>query len=138
MGYEKNKRDRSKGQFAAFPFVILDHPDFKALSGNAAKLLLQAVRQYNGRNNGKICFVWSQMKELGWKSKTTLTAAKKQLIDKKFLVVTKYGGFVEGKGVPQFYALTWLKIDEIHGFNMDIEPTKKPIRCFSHKLISFA
>jgi len=130
MGAEKNKRFKPKERFAGIPHIVMNHPDFIKLNGNAIKLLLEAARQYNGRNNGKICFVWSQMKERGWKSKTTLTASKKQLMDNHLLTVTKYGKFEEGMGKPQFYALTWQNIDEIIGFRMDTDPTIKPIRNF--------
>lgn len=130
MGFEKNKKSKPKERFVGIPFIVVTHKDFIDLGYPAAKLLVQATSQYNGRNNGKICFVWSQMKEIGWKSKTTLTAAKKELIDKELLIVSKYGGFKEGKGVTQFYALTWQNVDEIIGFKMDIDPTNKPIRNF--------
>jgi len=130
MGAEKNKRFKPKERFVGIPYIVVTHKDFNHLGGYAVKLLVQAASQYNGRNNGKICFVWSQMKEIGWRSKTTLTAAKKELIDNNLLIVSKYGGFKEGKGVTQFYALTWQNVDEIIGFHMDIEPTNKPIRNF--------
>lgn len=130
MGYEKNRRNKAKERFVGIPYVVVIHPDFIGLGGNAVKLLVQAASQYNGRNNGKICFVWSQMKSIGWRSKTTLTSAKKELIDNGLLIVSKFGGFKEGKGVPQFYALTWQNVDEILGFEMDIASTTKPIRSF--------
>ncbi|MBU2893533.1 hypothetical protein KO495_09405 [Colwellia sp. D2M02] len=130
MGFEKNKRSKAKERFAGIPHAVMNHIDYIELSGNAIKLLLEAARQYNGRNNGKLCFVWSQMVERGWKSKTTLSSAKKELLAKNLLVISKYGGLLHGKGIPQYYALTWQAIDEINGFEIDVEPTIKPIRNF--------
>ena len=130
MGLEKNKRIKPKTRFMGIPFPVMLHRDYISLGANAIRLLNEASMQYNGRNNGKICFIWSQMKERGWKSKTTLTSAKKELIDKNILMVSKYGGFICGKGQPQFYALTWQRVDEINGFEMNIEPTNKPLRDF--------
>ena len=130
MGAEKNKRFKAKERFAGIPHVVMNHPDFIGLSGNSIKLLLEAARQFNGRNNGKLCFVWSQMANRGWNSKTTLSTAKKELLANNLLVISKYGGLLQGKGIPQYYALAWQQVDEINGFEMDIEPTIKPIRSF--------
>ena len=130
MGFEKNKRGKPKERFAGIPHVVMNHIDFIKLSGNSIKLLLEAARQYNGRNNGKLCFVWSQMSERGWKSKTTLSSAKKELLANNLLVISKYGGLLNGKGMPQYYALTWQQVDEINNFEMDIDSTMKPIRSF--------
>lgn len=130
MGFEKNKRFKSKERFAGIPHVVMNHPDYIELSGNAIKLLLEAARQYNGRNNGKLCFVWSQMKDRGWRSKTTLSKSLKELLKNNLLVITKYGGLLNGKGAPQFYAITWQNIDEIQGFIMDLHATERPIRNF--------
>jgi len=130
MGFEKNNRRKYKERFAGIPHVVMNHIDYVELSGNSIKLLLEAARQYNGRNNGKLCFVWSQMSERGWKSKTTLSTAKKELLKNNLLVISKYGGLLNGKGMPQYYALTWQQVDEINNFDMDIDSTMKPIRSF--------
>jgi len=131
MGYEKNKRHRQKGRFFSIPNVVAEHPDYISLGANSIRLLNEAALQYNGRNNGKLCFVWSQMSKRGWKSKETLQTAKNELVSKNLLIVSKYGGIFEGKGMPQYYAITWQPIDEILGFEMDVEPTIMPVRSFS-------
>jgi len=131
MGYTKRINQKPKRRFAGIPVAVMDHPDYIALNGNAIKLLIEAARQYNGKNNGKLCFVWSQMKNRGWKSKTTLTAAKNELLHRKLLIISKHGGLINGAGTAQFYALTWQQVDEISGFEMDIDSTSKPIRSFT-------
>lgn len=130
MGAEKNKRFKPKERFAGIPHIVMSHPDYIGLGGNAVKLLLEGARQYNGRNNGKLCFPWSQMSKRGWRSQETLQTAKNKLLANNLLVISKYGGFLNGRGVPQYYAITWQSIDEIVGFNMDIEPTNTPVRIF--------
>jgi hypothetical protein len=130
MGFEKNKKGKSRERFAGIPHIVMNHIDYIELSGSATKLLLEAARQYNGRNNGKLCFVWSQMKERGWKSKTTLSKSIKELIANNLIVISKYGGLLNGKGIAQYYALTWQQIDEINGFETDIESTIVPVRSF--------
>ncbi|MDU0113279.1 hypothetical protein RT723_09785 [Psychrosphaera aquimarina] len=123
---------RSGGRYLSIPHVVTSCNDFISLGGNAVKLLVEAARQYNGSNNGKICFVWSQMCKRGWASQGTLDRAKKELISKNLLVITKAGGFdPKGHPNPTFYALTWHKIDEVIGFDMDVQPTTKAIRIFS-------
>ena len=128
----KKHRVRSGGRYLSIPHVVTSCNDYISLGGNAIKLLVEAARQYNGSNNGKICFVWSQMSKRGWASQSTLDRAKKELLTKNFLVVTKAGGFdPKGHHNPTFYAITWQKIDEIIGFHMDVQPTTKAIRAFS-------
>ena len=126
MAKERNTR----GRFAGIPRKVTDHPDYIALSGNAVKLLVEAARQYNGHNNGKLCFVWSQMILRGWKSKGTLNRAKIELVTRTLIQVSKQGGLVNGKGTPTFYALTWEPVDEINGFITEIKPSRLPSRSF--------
>lgn len=130
MGAEKNKRFKPKERFAGIPHIVMNHPDYIGLGANAVKLLLEAARQYNGRNNGKICFVWSQVSKRGWKSKETLQTAKNELLMNNLILVSKYGGLLNGKGLPQYYAITWQPVDEVIGFDMDIEPTTTALRSF--------
>lgn len=100
MGAEKNKRFRSKERFAGIPHAVMNNIAYIELNGNAIKLLLEAARQYNGRNNGKLGFPWSQMSKRGWKSQETLQTAKNKLLANHLLIVSKYGGLLNGKGVP--------------------------------------
>ena len=40
--------------FFFLPDMVLNHPDFFNLSGNAMKLLIMIGAQYNGKNNGDL------------------------------------------------------------------------------------
>lgn len=123
-------KSQNKGRFAGIPHAVMDHPDYQRLSGNQIKLLLDLAKQYNGRNNGKLCAVFSQMKAAGWRSETTLNNAKKGLIESNMVTVTKRSVFGQSGKQPNYYALNWQPIDEVVGFKMDVEPTTKPVRQF--------
>jgi predicted transcriptional regulator len=90
--------------------------------------------QYNGNNNGKLCAIHSQLGLRGFKSGDTITKAVRNLINANLIVLTKIGMFGKGKREPNYYAITWQPIDNIHGFDMDVNPTNKPIRQFSVEL----
>ena len=114
----------------AIPKHVMEHPDYYELSGSAVKLLNEVAKQYTTYNNGKLCIVWSQLKERGFKSQTTLNRAKNELIDRNLIKLTKHGYFSQGARFPNFYALTWANIDEVPGFDMDVSPSNKALRHF--------
>ena len=71
---------KAKGRANNYTFIqlrhdVMRHENFKTLSGNATKLLIDLLSQYNGKNNGDFCAAWTLMKERGWKSKGTLHRA---------------------------------------------------------------
>lgn len=118
----------------AIPKDVMEHPDYYELSGNGVKLLNEVARQYTTYNNGKLCIVWSQLKGRGFKSQTTLNRAKKELLDRNLIMLTKRGYFSQGARLPNYYALTWARIDEISGFDMDVPPSSKAIRLFKQNV----
>lgn len=124
-------RKKTKVRFAGIPHSVMQHPDYYKLSGNAVKLLVELAMQYNGRNNGKLCAVFSQLRVRGWNSQGTLDRAKKELLKADLIVKTKINTFGQNGKSPTYYAITWQKIDEIVGFHMDVKATSKPLRVFS-------
>ena len=125
------RKSRNRGWFAGIPKEVMNHPDYHSLSGNAVKLLLDAAWQYRGMNNGKLCFVWNQLKTRGWKSEGTINRAKKELLEKDLIRVSKKGGKLEkGKWQTTFYAISWQNVDDIEGFDMELKPNIKPLRSF--------
>lgn len=130
-GYMSHFKHKNKGRFAGIPHSVMEHPDYYNLSGNAIKLLLEIVMQYNGANNGKLCAVFSQLNKRGWKSQGTLDRAKKELLRANLITITKICMFGQNGKAPLYFAITWQNVDEIKGFTMDIEPTKTPLRAFS-------
>jgi hypothetical protein len=55
----------ARAGFARLPYWVIDSAKFKALPTNAVKLLLIAMRQFNGRNNGNISLPHEGLKSYG-------------------------------------------------------------------------
>lgn len=110
--------------FLHIPDVLADEEDFISLTGSALRLLIDIARQYNGMNNGDLCASMSLMRKRGWSSNNLLDRAKKELIAKKFIELTKQGGLGMG---PDLYAITWQPINECGG-KLDVKATTKPSR----------
>ncbi|MBT0585115.1 hypothetical protein [Alteromonas oceanisediminis] len=128
------KHNKSKGHFAGIPSTVMKHPDYFNLSFSAKALLFEFAFQYKSYNNGKLCAVFAQLKDRGWKSETTLRKAIQELIRANMIICTKQGMYGSGKRLPNYYAVTWQPIDEIHNFKMDVDATVVPIRKFSIEL----
>lgn len=131
-----NQRWKKKGRggrerFAGIPHNVMDHPDYFGLSGNAAKLLFEFAKSYNGRNNGDLSASFALMKRRGWRSKTTLKKCINELLKADLIVRTREGYFQNPGGVCALYAITWNNIDDISGKNLEMGPTSTPLRSFS-------
>lgn len=98
---------QEEGQFLAFPYSLLDHPDYLSLSWAAQSLLTHMGRLFNGNNNGDISIPISIMLSRGW-SRSTLNKAKKELIANDWIRVTRQGE----KRKCSLYALSWKALDE--------------------------
>jgi len=48
--------------------------------------------KYRGNNNGNINAVWSELRDCGWHSSTTIAKGLRYLIAHKFLIETREGG----------------------------------------------
>ena len=96
------------GGFNAFPHRVLASAKFATLSPQATKLLIDLLSQYRGNNNGDLCAAMTLMALRGWKSKSGLDSAIKELIRTGFLVLSRQGG----RHKPSLYALTFYAIDE--------------------------
>ena len=106
-------RPKFKGSKYTEPFVgivrsVFDSPAFTALSPFACKLLLELAGQYRGDNNGNLTVAWSIVSKRGWRSRTTLYRAKKELINAGFAYVTRKGHM---PSTCELLALTWFPLD---------------------------
>jgi hypothetical protein len=124
-----NDRWKNKGRFAGIPHAVMDNRSYIELSFSARALLVELAKQYNKYNNGKLCAIPAQLKERGFKSATTVYAAVQELLDANLIVYSKLN--TKGSRKPHYYALTWLSVDDIPKFKMDIKPTKTPLRKFT-------
>ncbi len=107
----KVKGRRENNSFIALPHNIIEHENWANLSPRAVKLLIDLYGQYRGANNGDLCMVWSLMWKRGWTSRDQLSKARKELLDKGWIVLTRQGG----KNRPSLYAVTFKPIDECKG-----------------------
>ena len=123
-GRAKNRR------FVGIPFSVMDSEGYTGVSGNALKLLLELARQYNGYNNGDLSAAFSVLKPRGWRSKKTLARCLSELMERELIVKTREGWFSNPGGRCALYALTWQRIDECEGKDLELGPTAGPFKCF--------
>ena len=114
----RNKGRATTGSFVSLPHEVLNHHSFATLSPRATKFLLDIAAQYKGHNNGDLSAPLSSMKKRGWNSSDQLSKAKKELIDRGLILVSRQGGLNR----CNLYAITWQSIDECEG-KLDIAPT---------------
>lgn len=119
------------GRFTGIPHAVMDHPDWLNLSSSAIRLLLELAKQYNGRNNGNLTAAWTIMRVRGFKNQNTLGDALSFLIRLGFVVRTREGRFCNPGKRCALYAITWQRIDECTGKQLEINPTAAPYRCFA-------
>lgn len=123
----QRNRSRKASRFAQLPHSLLDSPDYINLSGNAIKLLIELLKQYNGFNNGDLSPSYTLMSTRGFKSKATLHSKIQELLNANMIELTRTGG----KNRASLYALTWLPIDECPRKRLEIGPTKHAARNFA-------
>src|SRR6056297_1966693 len=125
---QRNKGRRTSGTFAAIPHAVLDSNAFLSLTSAAVKLLLDVLRQFDGKNNGNLSITYTQMQQRGWRSTSTLSRAKDQLIEHGLIEKTRQGGLSQGRRTCSLFAITWLPINRIEDRNgqhvLDIPPAK--------------
>lgn len=114
-------RKASRG-FVQLPKRVINSEEFSKLPARAVKLLIDLLSQYNGFNNGDLCLAWKIMEKKGWKSRDTLSLARKDLLETGFIVVTRQGG----RNKATLYAITFMEIDDCKG-KLDYGATKIPI-----------
>ena len=132
MSRRSNPNGRSKtSRFAGIPHAVMDHSDYKRLSGNAIKLLLEFARQYNGQNNGDLSAAFSVLQKKGWRSKGTLCKSLNQLIRHDMIVKTREGRFQNPGHRCALFALAWQAIDECPNKDLEVPPTRRPYRSFA-------
>ena len=120
--YAKAKgRSSSSSRFVGIPLQVTTHPNFRRLSGNATKLLVFIVSQYNGYNNGNLSATWKLAKDWGFRSESTLFECRRELLHYGMITISRYGG----KNMPTLYALTWKLINECR-VRLDVSSTKDP------------
>ncbi|MES2367273.1 MAG: hypothetical protein V4563_15455 [Pseudomonadota bacterium] len=118
----KRQLETPSGTFGALPHNMQDSVAFTGASYPAKSLLLELVRQLNGRNNGHLQLSTQWLATRGWKSRDVILRARRQLVERGLIVQTKQGGL---NGGASQYAVTWLAISNFVGLDitaMDYHP----------------
>lgn len=132
---EKSKGRRSTGRFAGIPHHVMKHPDYIASSNGARSLLLEFSLQFNGHNNGDLSAAFSVLKKRGFKSKTTLAKALRELEHRDLIRCSRPWRFLNPGSQCALFALTWLAVDECPGKGLELKPTRAPLRSFTAEII---
>ena len=114
---------RQKGRWMGDPFIriphhVANHENFRTLTPRATKLLIDLLAQFRGYNNGDLAATLNMMQERGWNSSDQLNKAKKELVDRDIIWVTRQGG----RNKACLYAVTFFPIDECKG-KLDVRST---------------
>lgn len=110
----EHKRARMLGRRAEHTFLRLPHyviksPQWRLLSGNAIKFLIELAAAYDGSNNGDLALTRGQALERGWRSGGTRDRAAEEAVEAGFAVITRHGH----RKVCTLFAITWEPIDDV-------------------------
>ncbi|MFK5914049.1 MAG: hypothetical protein QM484_06725 [Woeseiaceae bacterium] len=114
----KIKGRKERGSFSRMPHQITNSENYRTLSVRAKALLYDTNARYNGKNNGDFDYTLKNMKKWGWSSNDTIARAKKELLEKGWIVLTRQGG----RNKCNLYALTIWAIDNCKG-KLDVSAT---------------
>ncbi|WP_457097486.1 hypothetical protein [Lysobacter sp. P5_B9] len=106
---EKYRGRRTEHTFLRLPHYVIKSPQWRALSGNAVRFLVELAAAYDGSNNGDLSFTRGQAIERGWKSGGTRDRAAAEAVEAGFALVTRHGS----RNVCNLYAITWEPIDDV-------------------------
>jgi hypothetical protein len=119
----KESRDkRDGGGFMTLPLSVINGRAYIEAGPHARMLLVDLFAQYRGDNNGDLCACWKFMQARGWRSETTLTKAKRELLDLGLIVETRKGA---RPNKASLYAVTWCALDHCGG-KLDMSPAGFP------------
>lgn len=114
MRIPERKRGKHRGRrtdhtFLRLPHYVIRSPEWRALSGNAIKFLIELASAYDGSNNGDLSLTRRQALEKGFRSAGTRDRAAQEAIEAGFAVLTRNGG----RHACNLYAITWEPIDAV-------------------------
>lgn len=112
---------RNVGHFSMWLHACHDAERYTALSLPARALLVEFLGQYRGNNNGDLTCAYAVLGLRGWKARSTIERAAKELEHYGWIIRTRQGG----RNMPNLYAVTWQPIDECGG-KLDVPPGLSP------------
>lgn len=115
MARRKKPEESVEGSYTPIPHAVLDSLAFVGASIPARAMLMEFLRQHNGRNNGRLQATYAWLSKRGWRSKEAIRNAVAELEQRCLVLITKRGGLNIG---PTWYALTWLEISNHAGLDV--------------------
>ncbi|MFV3383620.1 hypothetical protein [Pseudomonas sp. NY15354] len=118
------KVDFGGGRALALPYRLLIHPAFDNLSPKAIAVLVKLARHYNGKNNGDLAVTTSMLSSGRPMDAKTLRSALDELLEAGLIIKTREPGpwSPDGRRQPTLYAITWARIDECTGKDLEVPP----------------
>ena len=115
---KSSKLDVVGGLFFAMPLAVIYSAQYRGVSSNATRLLLDIAAQHNRKNNGALVCCNKYLDQLGWNSNDTIYKAKCELLEAGLLIETRKG---KRPNVASWYALGWLSLEVQLG--LDLKPS---------------
>ncbi len=115
MSRQKKPLESVDGAYSAMPHAIIDSVSYQSLGYSARALLIELMRQHNGKNNGHLHLSQSWLRKRGWNSVCTIHRAKQELMSNHLIIQTRQGG--RGIGASRF-ALSWLQVTNFLGLEL--------------------
>lgn len=115
MRKTKKPPESVNGAYTAVPHLVLDSVAFIGASDRAKSFLFALMRQHNGSNNGRFQLTDRWLAKQGWPSAGLNAKARDELIERRLIVQTRYGGLNMG---ANWFALTWLPMTNFVGLDI--------------------
>ncbi|RRV57547.1 hypothetical protein EGJ08_18245 [Stutzerimonas stutzeri] len=106
----------------------MQSPGHRALSFVARVVLQELMVQLKKNNNGDLSATRTMAREWGIGSDNTLRGALKELEAAGWIIQTRSSLFSRHGARCALYALSWLPIDECPGKDLEVGPTRAPLR----------
>ena len=119
---QRMKGRRAGGSYSTLIHAYFESQEYSQLSARAVKCLVDLLCQYRGNNNGDLTAAWSVMKKRGWRSKSQLGAALRELVAYGWVIVSRYPMI---RRQPVLYGLTFFGLDSCGG-KLDIAANPVP------------
>ncbi len=124
MANKKHEVDWGGRGAASVPKLLMGHPDWLMLSGSARNVMDLLLYQFNGSNNGNLAATHSMFECRGGMAEGTLAKALRELQEANLIVKTRTNQKGREGARCALYALTWVRIHDCPGKELELGPTK--------------
>lgn len=129
MAIRKDKGFKPKAKpFAMMLWTMGQSAPYRSLSFTARGVLMELHMQYNGSNNGNLAATRTMAKEWGVSSPNILQRALTDLLNGGWIIQTRSSLFSRHGSRCALYALSWYAIDECPGKDLEVSPTRTPLK----------